>query len=228
MRRCFGVAALIVCGVCTVWAADTDEAAKTKSERLNVKVTVEWKNTNLEDAMKELASKVKDANLGKLEFKPATGVSLNQKISYSGKDQTVAEVLDGALGKAELGYIVVSKKGDKLDGGLQITRGNERGTAMEAEPKMAKNGKVNKGKTKPDPKDKPEVKPKPVPEEKPKPEEPTGDAKEKQAASKLDLIRQLIKDGKKEKARERLDDLIKAFPDTKAATDAKELLESIK
>jgi hypothetical protein len=234
MRRILGVTALTLCGVLTVLAADSEEAEKTRSERLNVKVTVEWKNTNLSDAMAELASAVKDADKGKLEYKLDTGVSGNQKLNFKGKDKTIAEVLDGALGK-DLGYVVVSKKGDKLDGSLLIKSGSERGTAMEGDAKMAAKGKDkadNKTKTKekPMPKDKAEPKekpaaPKPMPEEK---AEPTADQKEKQAASKLDLIKQLIKDGKRDKARDRLDDLIKGFPDTKAATEAKELLEKMK
>src|SRR5438552_1487893 len=81
MRRCFGVIALVLCGVYVVLAADTDEAAKTRSERLAVKVTVDWKEKTLSDAMGELASAVKDAKLGKLEFKYGTGVSINQKIT---------------------------------------------------------------------------------------------------------------------------------------------------
>jgi hypothetical protein len=52
--------------------------------------------------------------------------------------------------------------------------------------------------------------------------------KEKVAADKLDLIRELIKDGKKDRAKERLKELIEAFPDTKAASDAKKLLDELK
>src|SRR5437660_304341 len=81
-------------------------------------------------------------------------------------------------------------------------------------------------KTKPEPKEKPEEKPKPEakpkPEEKPKPAEDSDEAKEKTAATKLDLIKQLIDGGKKDKAKERLEDLVKAYPMTKAATEAKD------
>ena len=38
----------------------------------------------------------------------------------------------------------------------------------------------------------------------------------------------LVDSGKKEKAKERLEELIKAFPDTKAAGEAKEMLEKLK
>lgn len=48
------------------------------------------------------------------------------------------------------------------------------------------------------------------------------------AEQKLELIDILIKSGKTEKARERLQDLIKAYPETKSAGKAKELLERLK
>jgi hypothetical protein len=52
--------------------------------------------------------------------------------------------------------------------------------------------------------------------------------KEKVAATKLELIRELIKEGKKDRAKERLKELIETYPDTKAAADAKNLLEELK
>jgi S1-C subfamily serine protease len=51
------------------------------------------------------------------------------------------------------------------------------------------------------------------------------DKKEKQAASKLDLAKSLAASGKPEKAAERYKDIIREFPGTKAAEEAKELLE---
>jgi hypothetical protein len=67
--------------------------------------------------------------------------------------------------------------------------------------------------------------------ESPKPA-PSADAKAidpaKAAAAKLDLIRSLIKDGKAEKARERLRELMQSYPDTPAAGEAKQLLDALK
>jgi hypothetical protein len=73
-----------------------------------------------------------------------------------------------------------------------------------------------------------------APKPAPKPDAPRAEAPrteadpEKAAAGKLDLIRELIKDGKKERARERLAELIKAYPATKAADDARRLLEELR
>lgn len=51
---------------------------------------------------------------------------------------------------------------------------------------------------------------------------------ESSAAGKLSFAKELIAAGKKEKARERLDDILKNFPKTKAAAEAKTLLDSLK
>jgi hypothetical protein len=51
---------------------------------------------------------------------------------------------------------------------------------------------------------------------------------EKVAATKLELIQSLMKTSKTVSIREKLQDLIKSYPDTKAATQAKKLLETVK
>jgi hypothetical protein len=53
------------------------------------------------------------------------------------------------------------------------------------------------------------------------------DQTEQRAASKFKLIEQLAESGKIEKAKERCKELIKNYPDTPAAADAKRLLEKI-
>jgi FimV-like protein len=212
---------LVLCVVATTWSADSDEATKTRNERLKVKMSVNWKNKPLNDALAEVASQIDEKGLGKIEIKYNSGVSMNQRINLTAKDKTIAEVLDGALG-ANLGYIIISKKGDKTDGGLLIRQGAERGSADDAK---AAGKAPTKDKEKPAPKDRAEAKAKTPAKEKP---EASADDKEKQAATKLDLIKMLIDSGKKDKAKERLEELIQAFPGTNAAKEAKELLEKWK
>jgi anti-sigma28 factor (negative regulator of flagellin synthesis) len=60
-----------------------------------------------------------------------------------------------------------------------------------------------------------------------KPEEPKPVDAEKTAAAKLELIKLQIKDGKVEKAKERLADLIKSYPETTAGKEAKKLLDTL-
>jgi hypothetical protein len=231
MRRWLGGAVLALLGALCVFGADkdSDEATKTKMERLKVKMSVEFKDTRLDDCLKDVVSKINDKDLGKIEIKYDTGVSMNTKFSFKGDDKTAEEVLDGLLG-SDLGYVVISKKGDKTDGGLLIRKSSERG--MPGDPK-AKGTAKNTPKEKPDKGekvDKGKEKPAPKEDDKPKdtPKEGSDDAKEKDAASKLELIRMLVDSGKKDKAKERLAELIEKFPETKAAKEAKELLEKIK
>jgi FimV-like protein len=47
------------------------------------------------------------------------------------------------------------------------------------------------------------------------------------AAGKLDLIRRLIDDGRTERAREKLQELIQAHPQTRAAEEARKLLDRL-
>ena len=104
------------------YCADTDAAAKTKNERLKVKTSVKWKDLFLRECLAELNSAIKDADLGKVEIKYDTGVSMNTRMTYSGENKTIAEILDGLLATNDLSYSVISKKGDKADGGLLIKK----------------------------------------------------------------------------------------------------------
>ncbi|MFL5329130.1 MAG: trypsin-like peptidase domain-containing protein [Gemmataceae bacterium] len=60
--------------------------------------------------------------------------------------------------------------------------------------------------------------------------DPKAEAEKNQqlAAFKLTFAKAAIRDGKKELAKERLDQIIKDYPDTPAATEAKQLLETLK
>jgi hypothetical protein len=219
------IASLLIMCTLSLWAAekDTPAAKNTREKKLTAKISVDWKETPLQDIVKEIKDQIKEATDQELSIKFDTGVSGNKKLTFSGKEMPLADVLDGAFKKANLGYIVVSKEKDRMDGWILITQGEERGYPK-GEEKVAKGGKApakkdDKKADKDDSSDKPEKKPAAAED---------GDASEKKAASKLNLIKDLIKDGKKAKAKERLGDLIKEFPKTKAAEEAKELLESLK
>jgi FimV-like protein len=229
MRRWLGGTVLLLVGMLTVCGAekDSEEAAKTRDERLKAKISVEFKNTMLEDALKDVLGKIDEAGKGKIELKFNTGISRNQKINFAGKDMPAEDVLDGMLGD-NLGYVIISKKGDKTDGGLLIVAGKARGTAMEDKGKTAKSNTKEKDTDKGKTKDKTVAKDPPEKKDTPKTDAPAGGDAEKDAGSKLELIRMLIDSGKKDKAKERLSELIEKYPDTKAAKEAKELLEKLK
>ena len=103
---------------------DTPEAAKTR-KLLKTKISVEFKDTRLEDAMDEIKTEVKGF---KFLLDKAGGVSRNQTITYKAKDKTVEVILDEMLAKPDLGYIIISKKGNAYNGLVQIRKSKERGT----------------------------------------------------------------------------------------------------
>ena len=103
---------------------DTKEAAKTR-KLLKTKISVDFKDTRLEDAMDEIKTEVKGF---KFLLDAKGGVSRNQTVSYSAKDKTVEDILDEMLKKPDLGYIIISKKGNAYDGLIQVRKSKERGT----------------------------------------------------------------------------------------------------
>src|SRR5205814_1553404 len=170
-------AGLVLVGACALLAADKDTqlAANTRAKKLTAKVSVEFKDEMLEDCVKEISRQLEDQGAGNLSATYDLGVSKNQRVTYAGKDQTVAEALDGMLKKNGLGYYVVSKDKDRYDGWIKITRGSERGWPAGQEPKDKSTAKAPPPKAAPEPKDKAADKP------------AAGDADqaEKAAASKL-------------------------------------------
>ncbi len=136
MRRLIAIAA--VCSVCLLNAHaadkdsdDTPAAAKTR-KLLKEKVTVDFKDTRLEDAMDDLKDQVKGL---KIILDTKGGVSRNRTLTYKGTDVPLEEALDGMFKKVGLGYIVISKKNNAYDGLLQIRQSKERGYPEKAEDK---------------------------------------------------------------------------------------------
>jgi len=130
MRQLLSIVAVLCLAGVGVWADeksdDTPAAAKTR-KLLKTKVTIEFKETRLEDAMTELKDEVKGL---KILLDTKGGVSRNQAVTGKFKDVTVEELLDKLFAKNGLGYIVISKKNDAYDGLVQIRQGKERGTPM--------------------------------------------------------------------------------------------------
>jgi hypothetical protein len=128
VRHFLTLAVLLSLGLVSAPAADAKDEDTPKAaamrKRLKQKVTVEFKEERLKDAMDELKEQVKGLNV---LYDTKGGVSLNQPITFTAKDKPLEEVLDGMFKKNGLGYIVVSKKGDTYDGLVQIRQGRERG-----------------------------------------------------------------------------------------------------
>src|SRR5262245_48892567 len=190
-------------------AADKDtQAASATRKKLQVNISVDFKEEYFGEILKEIKKQIEDAGASSLSWTKEAGVSENTKYSYSAKNQTVAEVLDGMLKKNNLGYIVVSKQADRYDGWLKFKQGTERGYPAGEEPKSKSTPKSD-------------AKTLDKSKEKSADKSTSDDEKtEKAAATKLDLARELLKDGKKDKAKQRFQEIIDQYPKTKAAGEA--------
>jgi TolA-binding protein len=195
---------------------DTRLAANTRTKKLSAKVSVDFKEEMLDECIKELSRQIDDAGGGSLSADYATGVSRNQRVTFDAKDQSVADVLDGICKKNSLGYFVVSKDKDRYDGWIRITRGSERGWPAGQEPK-------DKATAKAPPKS--ASAPAAKPAETPTADDP--DKAEKAAQAKLEFALSLLKDGKKDAAKRRFQDIITQYPNSKAAAEAKTELDKL-
>lgn len=199
-------------------AEDTPKAAETR-KKLEMKISVEYKDMLFRDVMDDLKDKAD------VHFRPDTkgGVNLNAKVTYKAKDKAVQEVLTDICTKLDDGFYVISGKTDAYDGSIKITRGKERGYEAGKGPDT----KTTAAKEKPE-KEKPRVPEKPKVEEKTEktpPPEIDADEIERIASRRLKLAKELEGDGKPEKAHEVLRDLVKKYPKTKAAEEAEKLLK---
>ena len=223
MRRLLGTVALLAVCATSFWAADKPKkdspAAASTRKKLKKKVTVEYKDTRLREVAADLQRQFDNKLSIKLDNEG--GVSNNLTITYSAKDKALEVILDEMFAKNQLGYVIVSNPKDRRDGFLIIKRGRQRGYEEGEEP----------------------AKGKPAAEDKPAPSKPraakdkdkAGGAKaeddadkaEQQAAAKLKLAKMLQKDGLVQKAKLRYQDIIKTFPNTKAAEEARTLLKGL-
>lgn len=202
----------LIAGTVTAAEKDTPAAANTRGKKLATKVSVEFQDQFLKECFAEISRQLQDAGAGSLSVRYDIGVSMNQRVTFAAKDETLEKLLDGMLKKNGLGYIVVSKAGDRYDGWLLVKQGNERGYAVSDEPKTKSTGKET---AKAGPKS--------------SPPSATDDQKtEKAAAGKLELARSLLKDGKTDRAKQRFQEIVQQYPTTKAADEARKELDKLK
>lgn len=102
-------------------AKDTEKAAATRKALMS-KISVEYKDTLLQDVLKDLTERVKAAAKQEVQFKvdPTGAASNNTKITYEAKEKVTKEVLDELCKKHDLTHSVISGKykafGVKYDG----------------------------------------------------------------------------------------------------------------
>ncbi len=170
-------------------AKDSPAADFTRSKALKAKVSVDFTQAPLGDILKELAHLVEVQTDRPLMWSYGPGFPYSRKLTFAVKDQPLEVALDQLLTKAGggLGYVVVSKEGDKYDGWVLLTTTGERGSVPPA----------------------------------------ATPAEEAEAAEKLALARRLIEAGKGATSKPVLELVLRKYPGTKAAAEAKALLARI-
>jgi TolA-binding protein len=113
----------------------TAAADVTRTKSLKAKMTVDFKDARLGDILKEFAAQVDMRADTRLLWAYGKDFPYAQKVSYTCKDKPLDVALDELFKKVgTLGYIVVSKDGDKYDGWVLLTTTGERGAEKGAEP----------------------------------------------------------------------------------------------
>lgn len=134
MRRLVVTASLFaVClaGSFDLSAADDKDTPKAAATRklLKTKVTVNYKDDTLSDVLADIKDQIKDKSkkVFGVRVDNKGGVSNNTKFTYKADDKPLEEVLDEMFKKNDLGYIVISQRGNAYDGTLLIVKGSARG-----------------------------------------------------------------------------------------------------
>lgn len=103
---------------------ETPAAEKTR-KLLKTKITVEWKGTRFADIINEIKDEVKGLSI---RWDSKGGVSANKTFTLKAKDKPVEDVLNELCKSAgDLGWFVISKKGNAYDGGVMVRKSDERG-----------------------------------------------------------------------------------------------------
>jgi hypothetical protein len=112
-------------------AKPTLAAELTRTKSLKAKVSVAFTDARLGDVLKEFAAQVDMKADLRLMWTYGPNFPYAQKVTYSCKDKPLEDALDELFKKlGTLGYVVVSKDGDKHDGWVLLTTTGERGTEV--------------------------------------------------------------------------------------------------
>jgi hypothetical protein len=109
----------------------TAAAQQTQSKALKAKMNAAFTDARLGDVLKEFAAQVDMKADVQLMWTYGPNFPYAQKVTYSCKDKPLETALDELFKKVgPLGYIVVSKDGDKHDGWILLTTTGERGAEV--------------------------------------------------------------------------------------------------
>ncbi len=200
MRICLIAGLLTLHSASSVSGADTPAAEMTRTKLFKSKITVDYKDTALREVLKEFAAQADMQNERIVLWTYAPDVKAGQLITYACDEKPLDQAMDDVCKLAGIGYIIVSKDEHKHDGWVRITTGSERGTGKypDADTTTAKTPE-------PDPTDPDEIK----------------------AASRLKAAKTLIGLNQAADAKAVLQLVIDKHPKSKAAAEAKILLEQL-
>ncbi len=103
-------------------------AQETFAKLQKAKITVRMANIRLGEALKEFAAQVDKQTDGPVMWTYGPNFPYAQKITFECQNATLATALDELFKKnGNLGYIVISKPGDRRDGWILLTTTGERG-----------------------------------------------------------------------------------------------------
>lgn len=111
----------------------TPAAELTRTKSLKAKVSIEAREARLGDVLKEFAVQADTRSDMLIMWAYGPGFPHSQKVTYACKEKPIEDALDELFTKTGgLGYIVVSKDGDRRDGWVLLTTTGERGGAAPA------------------------------------------------------------------------------------------------
>jgi hypothetical protein len=111
----------------------TPAAELTRTKSLRAKMSVTFTEARLGDVLKEFAAQVDAKADTQLLWTYGPGFPYSQKVTYTCKDKPLDVALDELFKKVGgLGYLVVSKDGDRHDGWVLLTTSGERGAVGSA------------------------------------------------------------------------------------------------
>ncbi|MCI0642995.1 MAG: hypothetical protein L0Y72_10870 [Gemmataceae bacterium] len=120
-----GSIVMLLVAAAGVALAQESPAAKSARKRLQQKIAeVEWKNTGTKPIFDDLKREMDMPVSFKIDN--ASGVSNNTKLTYSAKNKTVEEILNGLCDKGEFGWYVLSNPKDRYDGWVIIRKHKEK------------------------------------------------------------------------------------------------------
>ncbi|MBN9516968.1 hypothetical protein J0H58_00385 [bacterium] len=211
MRRLVGVLAGLVLATAAASgqpSATTPAAEHTRTKLLKVQLSVNFNKMPLREALKEIAHLVNENTERPIFWTyAADGAVPNVPVTYNCRDKAVDQILDDLFKQHGLGFTILAGDDHPRDGWVRVGPGKDRGdiTRLAVLPPMTA------------------TTPMPTPATPVVPDDPN----EAAALARLTAAKTLLGQGKAADARLILGVVSGKYPKTKAAAEAKDILEKL-